>query len=61
MLVVHALADRKNKPRIRSAREYRIYSIGSQRLARLGLGRGQIREIDALFECDMTHPVGRCC
>jgi hypothetical protein len=36
------LVDRKNKPRIRSAREYRICPIGSQRLARLGRGTGII-------------------
>jgi hypothetical protein len=28
------VAERKNKPRIRSVREYRICRIGSQRLAR---------------------------
>jgi hypothetical protein len=39
--------DRKNKPRIRSAREYRICRIGLQRLARLGRGapRGRSLEI----------------
>ncbi len=33
------VADTKNKPRIRSAREYRICRIGLQRLARLGRGK----------------------
>jgi hypothetical protein len=37
-LMCVSTADRKNKPRIRSAREYRICRIGLQRLARLGRG-----------------------
>jgi hypothetical protein len=37
------LVDRKNKPRIRSAREYRICRISLQRLARLGRGDTLLR------------------
>jgi hypothetical protein len=35
-------ADRKNKPRILSARQYRIGWIGSRRLVRLGGGSAKV-------------------
>jgi hypothetical protein len=51
-------ADRKNKPRIRSAREYRICRIGLQRLARLGRGGRELlsphRAISLLNSGDLT-------
>ena len=45
--------DRKNKPRIRSAREYRICRIGLQRLARLGRGANlRMHSLDRLRSID---------